>query len=168
MRRYEVVYVAFDDMSAEELENQLERYLSIINEYKGTVVKVERWGKRKLAYLIQKRREGYYFLIDFAGDSAIVPEMERRMRIDDKILRYLSVKTDDSPDLAKLEEEISAIRKAEAQKQAAAEAADRESSETEVSPKEEDKPRDVPPPDDAMQVSPEEAEEGYIEKESEQ
>ncbi len=120
MRRYELVYIAFDDLSAEELDSQLERYLSIITDYNGTIVKVDKWGRRRMAYPIQKRREGYYILIDFAGDSAIVPEMERRMRIDDKILRYISVKTDDEADPAKIEEEIAAIREAEARKQAAA------------------------------------------------
>jgi small subunit ribosomal protein S6 len=112
LRRYEVVYVAFDDLSQEEADAQLERYLSIISGYKGTVVKVDKWGKRKLAYPIQKRREGCYVLIDFVGDSAIVPEMERRFRIDDKILRYISVKKADKVDLEEIEREIAAIREA--------------------------------------------------------
>ncbi len=112
MRRYEVVYVAFDDLSQEEMDAQLERYLSIITEYKGTVVKVDKWGKRRLAYPIQKRREGYYVLIDFVGDSAIIPEMERRFRIDDKILRYISVKKADKVDLEEIEREIAEIREA--------------------------------------------------------
>ncbi|MDD5475446.1 MAG: 30S ribosomal protein S6 [Syntrophales bacterium] len=113
MNRYEVVYVAFHDLSTEDFDRQLERYLSIVTDYNGTIVKIDKWGKRKLAYPIQKRREGNYVLIDFVGDSAIIPEMERRLRIDDKILRYLSVKTSDKVDLEEIELEIAAAREAE-------------------------------------------------------
>jgi len=114
VKRYEVVYIAFHDMSADEIDEQLERYLAIVAEYKGVVVSVDRWGKRRLAYPIQKRREGYYVLIDFVGDSGIIPEMERRLRIDDKILRFISVKKQDRVDLEEIERERAAIREAEA------------------------------------------------------
>lgn len=130
MKRYEVVYIAFHDVPGEDIDNQLERYLSIVADYKGTVVRVDRWGKRRLAYPIQKRREGYYVLIDFVGDSSIIPEMERRLRIDDKILRFISVKKQDKVDLEEIEREIAAIREAEASRdvpvsEAAPEPADR-------------------------------------------
>lgn len=114
MKRYEVVYIAVHDVPAEDIDSQLEKYLSIVADYKGTVVKVDRWGKRRLAYPIQKRRDGYYVLIDFVGDSSIIPEMERRLRIDDKILRFISVKKQDKVDIEEIEREMAAIREAEA------------------------------------------------------
>ena len=59
-------------------------------------VKVDKWGKRKLAYEIGKQTRGFYVLIDFAGNSAIVTELERNLKIGDKILKYMTVKTKDN------------------------------------------------------------------------
>ncbi len=84
----------------------------------GTVIKVDIWGKRRLAYPIQKRRDGVYVLIDFAGKSEIVPELERNFRIDDKILRFISVKTADKVDPEELEREIAKAGEAEQAKEA--------------------------------------------------
>ena len=112
MRRYEVVYISQDDLSDDEFEVQLERYKSIIADMGGTVVKVDKWGKRRLAYPIKKRRDGVYVLIDFVGESKIVSELERNFRIDDKILRFISVKTNDKVDPEEIEREIAQEREA--------------------------------------------------------
>lgn len=118
LKRYEVVYISFDDLSTDEFELQLERYKTIITGMEGTVIKVDIWGKRRLAYPIQKRRDGVYVLIDFAGDGEIVPELERNFRIDDKILRFISVKTADKVDPEELEREIAKAGEAEQAKEA--------------------------------------------------
>jgi len=120
LKRYEVVYISFDDLSTDEFETQLERYKAIITGMEGMVIKVDLWGKRRLAYPIQKRRDGVYVLIDFAGDSKIVPELERNLRIDDKILRFISVKTEDKVDPEEIEREIAKAGEAEQAKEASA------------------------------------------------
>ncbi len=106
MRRYETILIAHVDLSEDELSNLIARYGGIVTGQKGILVKVERWGKRRLAYLIKKQARGFYILIDYAGDSAAVNELERNLKIDDKILKFMTVLKAETVDLAALEKEI--------------------------------------------------------------
>lgn len=108
MRRYETVVIVPADLSDDDIITLIERYRSIISNHKGLVVKVEKWGKRKLAYEIRKHNKGFYLLIDFAGQSAVVAELERNLKIDDKILKFMTVKKNDQVVLADIEKEIAA------------------------------------------------------------
>ena len=108
MRRYETVVIVPADLSDDDITKLIDRYKSIISNHKGLVVKVEKWGKRKLAYEIKKHNKGFYLLIDFAGLSAVVAELERNLKIDDKILKFMTVKKNDSVVLADIEKEIAA------------------------------------------------------------
>lgn len=105
MKRYETLFIVQVDLPDDELSNLIERYSSIITAFKGTVVKTEKWGKRKLAYEIRKQTNGYYILIDFVGKSAVIEEMERNFKIDDKVLKFMTILKDDKVDLAKIEKE---------------------------------------------------------------
>jgi len=105
-RRYETIFITPADIPDEELQALIERYSAIITGRKGILVKVEKWGKRKLAYEIKKHLRGYYILLDFAGQTDVVNEMERNFKIDDKILKYMTIKKDDVADLTVLETEI--------------------------------------------------------------
>jgi small subunit ribosomal protein S6 len=96
------------DLPDDEITGLIERYRSIITNHKGMVIKVEKWGKRKLAYEIRKHNKGFYMLIDFAGQSATVVELERNFKIDDKILKFMTVKKEDQVILADIEREIAA------------------------------------------------------------
>lgn len=69
----------------------IERSSTIITERKGVIAKTEKWGKRRLAYEINKQKDGFYFFIDYAGDGSIVAEMERNFKIDDRILKFMTV-----------------------------------------------------------------------------
>ena len=106
MRRYEILYIAHADSSDDELNEHIERYKAIITNSKGIVVKIDKWGMRKLAYEIKKQTKGIYFLMDFAGESATVPELERNLKIDDRILKFLTVLKDSEVDPLELEKEI--------------------------------------------------------------
>jgi len=108
LRRYETVVIVPADLSDDDITTLIDRYKSIISNHKGLVVKVEKWGKRKLAYEIKKHNKGFYLLIDFAGLSAVVAELERNLKIDDKILKFMTVKKNDSVVLADIEKEIAA------------------------------------------------------------
>ena len=96
------------DLPDDEITGLIDSYRSIITNHKGLVVKVEKWGKRKLAYEIKKHNKGFYMLIDFAGQSATVVELERNLKIDDKILKFMTIKKDDQVILADIEKEIAA------------------------------------------------------------
>jgi small subunit ribosomal protein S6 len=113
LRRYETILIADANLPNDELNGLIERYKSIITGLKGLIVKIEEWGKRKLAYEIKKQSKGSYVLIDYVGKSEIVNELERNFKIDDKILKFLTVKKSDSVDLNKIEEEIAAAKKVE-------------------------------------------------------
>jgi len=105
-RRYETIFIPPADIPDEELQALIERYSAIITGRKGILVKVEKWGKRKLAYEIKKHLRGYYILLDFAGQTDVVNELERNFKIDDKVLKYMTIKKDDVADLKALETEI--------------------------------------------------------------
>ena len=108
MRRYETVIVVPADLPDDEIIGLTDRYQAIITNHKGLVIKSEKWGKRKLAYEIRKHNKGFYLLIDFAGQGAVVAELERNLKIDDKILKFMTVKKDDHVLLEDLEKEIAA------------------------------------------------------------
>jgi small subunit ribosomal protein S6 len=114
LRRYETILIAHVDLSEDEQSSLITRYGTIVTGQKGILVKVERWGKRRLAYMIKKQARGFYILIDYAGESAAVNELERNLKINDKILKFMTVLKDDAVDPAALEKEIAeAAQKAE-------------------------------------------------------
>lgn len=114
MKRYETLFIVQSELSSDDITATIDRYCKIISDMKGTVLKVERWGKRKLAYLIRKQSRGFYILIDFAGKREIVAEVERILKFDDKVLKYMSVKLADSITAEEIEKEL-AGQKAEAE-----------------------------------------------------
>jgi small subunit ribosomal protein S6 len=114
LRRYETVIIVPVDLQDDDISGLAERYRAIIANHKGLVMKVEKWGKRKLAYEIKKQNKGFYMLIDFAGESAVVNELERNLKIDDKILKFMTVKKNDHVLMEDLEKEIAAASPAAA------------------------------------------------------
>jgi small subunit ribosomal protein S6 len=106
LRRYETILIAHVDLSEDELSGLTARYGAIVTGQKGILVKVERWGKRKLAYLIGKQARGFYILIDYAGAGAVVNELERNLKIDDKVLKFMTVLKEESVNAEALEKEI--------------------------------------------------------------
>ena len=114
MRRYETVWVVNGDLPDEEVKATIDKFTKIISGQGGTMVGVEEWGRRKLAYKIQGTIRGYYVLADFAGTSETVKELERNYRIDDRIIRFLTTKKSDKVNLEALQAEIAAKAKAAA------------------------------------------------------
>jgi small subunit ribosomal protein S6 len=86
----------------------IDKFTRIIAAQGGTLVGVDEWGRKKLAYKINNSTRGYYFLADFAGTPETIKELERNYRIDDRIIRYLTVKKSDKVDLNALQAEIEA------------------------------------------------------------
>ena len=120
LRRYDVVFIALSNLSDADISEVIERYQNMVTERKGLIIKVEKWGKRKLAYEINKQTMGFYVLFDFAGYSAIVDEVERNLKIDDKILKFLTVKTAEEITEAEVGQIIAAAAKVKEQEEVVA------------------------------------------------
>jgi small subunit ribosomal protein S6 len=113
LKRYETLFIVQSELSSEDITAIIDRYSKIITDMKGTILKVERWGKRKLAYLIRKQSRGFYILIDFAGKREIVAEVERILKFDDKVLKYMSVRLADSITAEEIEKVLAGAQKVE-------------------------------------------------------
>lgn len=118
MRRYETIVILDSDLSEEERAPVFERLANLFPQYNGFLVGIDEWGVKKLAYEIKKKPRGYYALINFCGHGDLVNEMERFFRIDDKILKFMTVLLEENVDVEAIKEEI-----AEKEKQAAEAAA---------------------------------------------
>jgi len=96
MRRYETIYILRPSLNEEEINTVVDNTNGIITESDGKIIELDRWGMRKLAYPIKKESQGFYVYCDYSGAPEAVSEMERKFRIDDKVLRFMTVKTAES------------------------------------------------------------------------
>jgi len=92
MRKYETIYIVHPDLGDEDIKALSEKVQDVIASFKGECYRLEDWGMRKLAYPLKKQARGRYFYLNFEGSPALIAELERRLRLDDKVLRYQSVK----------------------------------------------------------------------------
>ncbi len=92
MNKYELAVVVNAKIEDDERAAVIEKVQAYIARFGGTVSDVDEWGKRRLAYEIQKMKEGYYYFIHFESDSSVPAELETRLRIMDNVMRYLCVK----------------------------------------------------------------------------
>jgi len=106
MKRYETIVIIDPDLSKEAESPFFERVNDLIPQYKGVLIETDDWGTKKLAYDIKKKNRGHYVRIDFCGDGALVQEMERFFRIDDKVLKFMTVLLDADADLDAIKAEM--------------------------------------------------------------
>ena len=92
MSYYESVFIARQDISAQQVESLTDDFVAVIEQGGGKVEKRESWGLKNLAYKINKNRKGHYVLFNLDAPAPAVQEMERQMRINEDILRFLTVK----------------------------------------------------------------------------
>ncbi len=95
MPLYECVFIARQDISSNQVEGLVGQFTGIIEENGGQVAKTEMWGLRNLAYRIKKNRKGHYALLNLDAPAAAVHEMERNMRINEDVIRYLTIRVDE-------------------------------------------------------------------------
>jgi small subunit ribosomal protein S6 len=95
MRVYEELFIVRPDATEEEIEAYIEQVSGTITAAGGTVEKVEKWGVRKLAYRVNKRSEGFYVLIVFKAGAEAAKEVERRMRVTDMVMKFITVRIDE-------------------------------------------------------------------------
>jgi small subunit ribosomal protein S6 len=94
-RVYEELFIVKPDTPEEEVDGFVEQIKAIITDGKGTIDKVDRWGIRKLAYRVQKFAEGNYTLVQFTSSPELVHEVERRMRVSDMVIKFITVRIDE-------------------------------------------------------------------------
>ena len=94
MNNYELVYVLKPAIEDETKEAVLDKVKSVI-EASGEVVKVDVWGVKRLAYEIQKLREGYYVLVEFKSTTDVPTELDRNLRINDNVIRHMVINIDE-------------------------------------------------------------------------
>ena len=92
MNKYELAVVVNAKLDDDAREDAVSKVKELIERFGGQITNVDEWGKKRLAYEIQKMREGYYYFIQFDAASEAPAEIERRMRIMEPVIRYLCVK----------------------------------------------------------------------------
>ena len=95
MRIYENLFIVRPDATEEEIDHLIDGMSKTVTSAGGTVDKVEKWGKRRLAYRVERHREGSYVLMQFTAGPELVKEFERRLRVQDAVIKFLSVRIDE-------------------------------------------------------------------------
>jgi small subunit ribosomal protein S6 len=122
MREYEVLFIVNPEHEDDRLKEVIAKFTGIVTRNGGEILKVDEWGRQKLAYEIRRFSKGSYVLLDFAGGATLATELERNLRLDESILKFLTVKLADEVDPEKRREELAAAQ-ARAAEQAARDAA---------------------------------------------
>jgi small subunit ribosomal protein S6 len=96
MRIYENLFIVKPDATEEEIDHLVDQMSKHVTTAGGTIDKVDKWGKRRLAYRIDKNREGSYVLMQFTAEATVVKEFERRLRVQDSVIKFLTVRIDET------------------------------------------------------------------------
>ena len=94
MNNYETVFIVTPVLSDVQVKEVADKFQGIITENGGQIVNVENWGLKKLAYPIQKKTTGFYFLVEFEGEGSLIEKLETNYRRDERIIRFLTFKQD--------------------------------------------------------------------------
>jgi small subunit ribosomal protein S6 len=92
MRKYETMYILNSNLESEQTAELVQKYQTLISNHGGQIDELQEIGKRRLAYEIEGDREGYYVLVHYTAGTEVLTELERVMRIDDNVVRYLTVR----------------------------------------------------------------------------
>ena len=93
MRRYETIFITHPELSEEELSELQAKINSILASLKGDLIKFDDWGIKKLTYEIRKNSRGHFFLMDYVAGTDLIRELERNLRLNDRVLRFQTVKS---------------------------------------------------------------------------
>jgi small subunit ribosomal protein S6 len=92
---YELAYVLDPDLAPEELESTSSSFISFISDRGGAISASTSWGKRRLAYEINRKREGCYFFVQFEAEASLVPDLTRQLKLSDKVMRHMIIRLDE-------------------------------------------------------------------------
>ena len=94
MNNYETVFIVTPVLSEAQVKEVADKFQGVITENGGQIVNVENWGLKKLAYPIQKKTTGFYFLVEFEAEGQLIEKLETNYRRDERIIRFLTFKQD--------------------------------------------------------------------------
>ena len=94
-RTYELMFIVRPDMADEDLEKLISNLESTVTSAAGSIKSIDRMGKRRLAYMVRKFREGVYILMTIEGAGTVVHELERRLRVTEPVIKFLTVRIDE-------------------------------------------------------------------------
>ena len=97
MLLYETIFIIHPELNEDDVEEHIKRVENLITRLGGEILKTERWGKKRLAYEVDKHRYGYYVLLRLRGNSAILPELERHYRLTEGIIKSLVIRLKAEP-----------------------------------------------------------------------
>ncbi len=118
MPLYEHILIARQDVSSQQVETLIETLTNLVAEQGGTVVKTENWGLRNLAYRINKNRKGHYALFHIDAPATAIAEMERTLRINEDIIRFMTLRLNQLPDGPTIMMQVKAAREERARREA--------------------------------------------------
>jgi small subunit ribosomal protein S6 len=102
-REYETIYILRPDVDAETAERVQARVADALDRERGRLVKVEAWGRRKLAFPLRKQRRGVYVYLKYVGGGGLVAEVERNLKLQDAVIKFMTVQSADEVDLSALQ-----------------------------------------------------------------
>ncbi len=95
MRAYEVMFIVKADLDEEQTNGVIEKFKGIVEKTGGEVSKLDKWGKRKLAYEIKKNRDGFYVLMQINGEAETAAELDRVFRITDEVIKHMIIREEE-------------------------------------------------------------------------
>ena len=98
MHYYETLYIINPSLGEEDYRDTVAKFGNLVDKNKGIMIKVEEWGKKTLAYPVKNIDKGYYVCLRYCGETGITKELERDLRLDDRTIRYQTVKLQDHAD----------------------------------------------------------------------
>jgi small subunit ribosomal protein S6 len=102
-KEYETIYILRSDVDAEAAERVQARVADALDRERGRLVKVEAWGRRKLAYPVGKQRKGVYVYLKYVGGGGLVAEVERNLKLQDVVIKFMTVQSAEDVDLTALQ-----------------------------------------------------------------
>jgi small subunit ribosomal protein S6 len=103
---YEMMYILRPDLSDEQVQQAVDKYIAFITDYKAEDIQIINRGKKRLAYLIGKHQDGIYIQMNYQADGKQVAPLERAMRLGEEVIRYLTIKLKDTKASVKAEVEV--------------------------------------------------------------
>jgi small subunit ribosomal protein S6 len=98
MRQYETIFIVNPTLVEDSYREAVNKFKSVVERQKGVVVKVEEWGNQRLAYAVKKFDKGLYVLINYCGEAGVTSELERELKLDDRVLKFQTVKLAEAVD----------------------------------------------------------------------
>lgn len=112
MANYEGILIARQDLGTSQVNNLVSELSEVIKSEGGDIVKIDNWGLKNLAYRIKKNRKGHYVLLNIVAPAKAISEYERRIRLNEDIIRYMTVKVDEFNNEMTSDEEVAAVDEA--------------------------------------------------------